>query len=126
MDNLYLFNSALLSVAEFVPPDMLRCACLSTAWRQRLLGTKQRKRRASGAAPRSAPGVLRQLLFLSLTLRIAGAERDLALAATLGGLQNLQSLTLNLALSSIVYAGASALAAALGGMQQLQSLVFNP
>ena len=52
--------------------------------------------------------------------------RHVALAATLGGLQHLQSLTLNLASSSIVYAGASALAAALGGMKQLQSLAFNP
>ena len=126
MEKLDLLDVAVIAVAEFVPQDVFRYARVSSAWRERLLGTKTRKRRASGAAPRSAPGVLRQLLFLSLTLRIAGAERDLALAATLGGLQNLQSLTLNLALSSIVYAGASALAAALGGMKQLRSLSFNP
>ena len=125
MEKLDLLDVAVIAVAEFVPQDVFRYARVSSAWRERLLGTKTRKRRASGAAC-SAPGVLRQLLFLSLTLRIAGAERDLALAATLGGLQNLQSLTLNLALSSIVYAGASALAAALGGMKQLRSLSFNP
>ena len=127
MEKLDLLDVAVIAVAEFVPQDVFRCARVSTAWRTRLLGTKQkRRRRARGAAPCPAPGVLWQLQVLSLTLRIAGAERHVALAATLGGLPHLQSLTLNLASSSIVYAGASALAAALGGMQQLQSLVFNP
>ena len=44
MEKLDLLDVAVIAVAEFVPQDVFRCARVSTAWRARLLGTKQKGR----------------------------------------------------------------------------------